>query len=153
MTGEIRGGEVAVSRAAQGLHRCHCLIKQQLTEGWAEKRESKASQKSKSMMLCYYDQVQSWPISPSTRNHKVLFLFYLSSSQEQMGALFLHPCSQTSPLSSLHPLLATRCTVTRQMTQSSAGTQFETHHTGMVFTCRGVWTRIRRTWAGCGKHS
>lgn len=75
MAGEIGGGEVAVSGAAQGLHRCRCLRKQQLTEGWAEKRESKASQKSKGTMLAYYDQVQSWPISPSTRNHKVLFFF------------------------------------------------------------------------------
>lgn len=51
--------EVAVSGAAQRLHSCSHLRKPQLTEGWADKTESKASLKSKGKML-YLWQSSLW---------------------------------------------------------------------------------------------
>lgn len=127
MAGEIWGGEVAVSGAAQGLRSCCCLRKQQRTEGWAEKRESKASQKSKGTMLCYYDQVQSWPISPSTRNHKVVFLFFMLPA-------FLPGTDRSSVSPSLFPNQPSL------FTASSPCYQMRSHKTNDPVLCRNtVW--------------
>lgn len=107
--------EVAVSGAAQGLHSCSYLRKLQLTERWTQKTEDKASQKSKGKVLDNYccdslvlkllqDVVAQFCYSWNLQvRFSLLCAICLPPTALFMVAPFLHPCSQTSPLSSLHP--------------------------------------------------
>lgn len=127
--------EVALSGAAQGLHSCSRLRKPQITEGWAEKTESKASPKSKGKLL-YLWQLLLWSSPVLELLQKIVA--HLHFSWKSRGPLSLFCATSHSRGSSVSPSLFPN--QPSLFTASSSCYQMYSHKTDDPFLHRDtVW--------------